>query len=39
MNKRYSVFARGQIISRLAHTSLDVSIEETLQSFNEQGKK
>lgn len=39
MREKNSVFARRQIWSGLAHSSLDDSVEETLQPFNEQGNK
>lgn len=39
MRKKDSVFARRQIWSGLVYPSPDDSVEETLQSFYEQGKK
>jgi hypothetical protein len=39
MREKISVFARRQIWSGLVYPSLDDSVEETLQPFNEQGKK
>ena len=39
MRNKNSVSARRQIWSGLVYPSLDDSVEETLQSFSEQGKK